>query len=571
MLIIQKLSETFLLLFYRPNDLFCIVRIGPMQFETPVVFDSLNPFWDCSHTSPVHDISEPIRVELFDRDALSADDYIGAIEFRVRDVALDRQLNGLDKWLPISRVASGALHFRCTFLRLRWTLSIRELRSAQRLLHSSALKFPLGVLSVYVYSIKLYESIIQSDSPPVLQLRHNGLSFESSPLVNWTDETIGRKKEENLQRSYPVEERFQFNLMDPWHEIVVLDVLDTTGFRPSDLAALRVFDERSYGRCTLSVKTLLERQARLLQSLRTQDRTNNTPGSSHLSASDHGLRLEFELFPKYYSNSNDRKPIGRIRLFARLSFVCVPPKVFQNLQRKPHIRADPFQPTSTMSFVRRLVMKPTHSLRHPIHTLRTLRPPDLPALLQITRTRVTDDRLKFDPPRTYQDSNECHVSLRFEWSEHKRLYVHVLGVTSPPKEAIKYGVKFYVRLILVALNISTSSTKTFDSKESLPIDSKIQDGSTSTALTRRSYLVKPTNLIPIGQRLTVELDPRRHIDSHRLTVQLLFKQHFTSIFCLRCYSNPTILIASGQLLVPSIAFRSEPIDRWIQLKRISQK
>jgi hypothetical protein len=394
----------------------------------------------------VHDFSEPIKVELFDRDALSADDYIGAIEFRVRDVALDRNLNGRDKWLPISRASAGALHFRCTFLRLRWTRSIRQLKAVQRLIQSSALKFPLGVLSVYVYWIKLYDNASQSDSAPMLQLRHNGLEFESLPLISVPNEAYPSRPDASRVRTWAVEQRFQFNLMDPWHEIVELNLLDLSGFHASSLPTLRVFGKRSLGRCTLSVCSLLERQARLLQTLRQSHAASN---ADHTTASDHGLRLELDLFAKHYSESSERKPIGRIRLFTRLSSVCVPPHVYQNLQRRPHVRADPHQPTSRMSFVRRLLLKPTDSLLHPLHTLRTLRSPDLPALLQTTRMRVADHRVTFDPPRTYLDGTNCYVSLRFEWSEHKRLNVHVLGVTCPPANAIKLGNRFFVRLELL--------------------------------------------------------------------------------------------------------------------------
>ena len=466
--------------FLLPNP-FCVVRIGGVQFETPIVFNTYDPYWDTMHASPIHDLHEMIKIELFDKDALSADDYVGAVEFRIKDIALDLNLNGLDKWVPISRSSAGALHFRCTYFRLQYRLTTEQLRANQRLLQSSALKFPLGVLSIYVYWLELAAHVKQ-DAVPLLQLKHNGMMFESQPLPLAVSEdedsskkNKGQETAADLQqilsrskRRFVVEQRFQVTTMDPFHEIVELSVLDVSGFNVKTLKPLQVFANRVLGGCTISLNSVLDKQTRLnairseakrssngRQTLNQRERGEDLVVDDDDDNDCEGLRLDFELAGR--SSNVSKQLTGRLRLFARLSCCHISDQVYRNLQRKPYIKANPDQPTSETSFFRRILLQPGPSFRHPLRTLKTLKSPEF-AFLQAPRVRVANQQ---SPPPAHLNSNYCHVKLRFVWTERKRLHFEVLNVTNVPSELIdKPKTRFSIRLMLVDNKVDSSSVKT---------------------------------------------------------------------------------------------------------------
>ncbi|RWS26628.1 extended synaptotagmin-2-like protein [Leptotrombidium deliense] len=87
-------------------DPFCLIRVGSSQFETQIVFNSINPYWGETHSAPVQDIYDQFKIDIYDKDALSADDFIGSVEFQIKDVVGEEEPHGKDKWVPIGKCIS---------------------------------------------------------------------------------------------------------------------------------------------------------------------------------------------------------------------------------------------------------------------------------------------------------------------------------------------------------------------------------------------------------------------------------------------------------------------------------
>lgn len=64
----------------RSSDPYVIIRMGKQKLKTKVVKKNLNPVWDEDLTLSVVD-PLPVKLEVYDRDLLSADDKMGDAEF----------------------------------------------------------------------------------------------------------------------------------------------------------------------------------------------------------------------------------------------------------------------------------------------------------------------------------------------------------------------------------------------------------------------------------------------------------------------------------------------------------
>ena len=179
------------------------MRIGGNRFETPIVYHSANPYWFTTHSAPVHDLFDEIKIDIYDKDTLKAD-YIGSIEFMLKDVANDIKFNGVDKWLPISRSKTGNLHFRITYFELINELTKSMFTSLTTKVQKSQVKFPLGIFILYIYDLTLNESLYRDKLISIIQIRFNGSTYQTLP--------IDRKK--GLRKFY-VEECYQFVTSNP--------------------------------------------------------------------------------------------------------------------------------------------------------------------------------------------------------------------------------------------------------------------------------------------------------------------------------------------------------------------
>ena len=87
--------------------------------------------------------------------------------------------------------------------------------------------------------------------------------------------------------------------------------------------------------------------------------------------------------------------------------------------------------------------------------------------------------------------------------------------------------------------------------------------------TRRFLFNRSLNCVLINERLCFTIDPKQYIDSYRLLIQLYCGQ--SRHVALHCCIQQDRLVAANEINVPSIAFRSENIERWIRLLNPDKK
>ncbi|KAJ6838642.1 GTPase activating protein 1-like [Iris pallida] len=67
----------------RSSDPYVVLRMGKQKLKTRVIKKSVNPEWNEELTLSVEDPTLPVRIEVYDKDWLSADDAMGVAEFSI--------------------------------------------------------------------------------------------------------------------------------------------------------------------------------------------------------------------------------------------------------------------------------------------------------------------------------------------------------------------------------------------------------------------------------------------------------------------------------------------------------
>lgn len=414
-------------------DPFCSMSIGGSKFDTPVVYRTLNPYWFTTHSAAVHDLYDMVKIDIYDKDTLKSE-FIGSIEFTLKDVASDIHFNGVDKWLPISRSKTGNLHFRITYFELTTEITKPMYTTLSEKMQRSVVKFPLGIFSLYIFELTLNELLYKDKLMPLIQIRFNGATYQTLP--------IDRKKG---ARSFFVEECYQFATSNPNQDVIEFVVLDVSGFNLAKLVSVDMLSKKIIGNCAISLSTILNKiiymnEQKHSDNLKEQDKTIK---SSHLS-SEGGFVQRIELFTSH-SHKKRRRLVGYMKVFVCLSLCKLDPSVYKNLQQRLHVKTNPDQLTSDASFLKRILSQPTNSLMSPLRTLHNVKLPAFAESLHEVNVAVLDD-VAILPMDLDQDS--CYVKLRFFWPERKRIFIEVLRVINVPKDFLLKHLKYSLSVSL---------------------------------------------------------------------------------------------------------------------------
>lgn len=418
------------------------MSIGGSKFDTPIVYRTLNPYWFTTHSAAVHDLYDLVKIDIYDKDTLKSD-FIGSVEFTLKDVASDLNFNGVDKWLPISRSKTGNLHFRITYFALTTELTRPAYTALSEKVQRSIVKFPLGIFSLYIYDLTLNELLYKDKLMPLIQIRFNGATYQTPP--------IDRKKG---ARSFFVEECYQFATSNPNQDVVEFVVLDVSSFNLAKLVSVDMLSKKIIGHSAISLSTILNRLIAVREQQQNEDfnvdRTNRKATSSHLST-EGGFVQRIELFTSH-SHKKRRRLVGYMKVFVCLSLCKLEQAVYENLQQRLHVKTNPDQMTSDTSFLKRILSQPTNSLISPLRTLHNIKLPAFAESLHEVNVAVLDD-VAVLPLDLDQDS--CYVKLRFFWPERKRIFIEVLRVINVPKDFLLKHLKYSLS---VSLEHSTSET-----------------------------------------------------------------------------------------------------------------
>ncbi|RWS12336.1 extended synaptotagmin-2-like protein [Dinothrombium tinctorium] len=499
-------------------DPFCIIRVGGHRFETPVVYNSINPYWGEHHAAPVHDFYEIFKIDIYDKDALSADDFIGSVEFQLKDITSEKHLNGLDKWLPVGQASTGAIHFRVACFNLCQKRDM--LAKTTNLIDKSKHKFPTGLLTVYTYNLRLM-SPNEKIFVPVIQFKCGGQSIQTAPLA--------ADKRGMKTLFYPVEQVHHFLLHNLEQDVLEITVVDSSGINFSKLTRIDILWDEIIGSCGIHIDAIL--------------RAEN--GSMI-------LQKTFDLFKSKHARDSP----GSIKLYLHLQIVEVDPTVYENLQVPTDVRCRVDQPTSETSFIRRVLMQPRMSIRHPIKTLKTLRNATNPFLMQ-KPIPVVDD-LSPAPPNI---GNTCHIKIRFKWPERNYLYIEILKVVNIPSI---YGDMKYKFSVIV--KIGQESTR-YQNVAKASFRKYIASKQTHRYSYPSADKQKEPGSVIFNERLAFKIDASQNIDNYEM--HILLKAFSTHPACI-CWTESNY-VASALVKVPFVSFRSDPIERWFKLAGIDVK
>lgn len=408
--------------------------IGGSKFDTPVVYRELNPYWFTTHSAAVHDLYDLVKIDLYDKDTLKSD-FIGSVEFILRDVASDINFNGVDKWLPISRSKTGNLHFRVAYFELTTEITKLVLSNLNEKMQRSIVKFPLGLFSLYIYELTLNELLYKDKLMPLIQIRFNGATYQTLP--------IDRKKG---SRSFFVEECYQFATSNPNQDVIEFVVLDVSGFNLAKLVSVDMLSQKIIGNCAISLSTILNKIIFVKEQKQgddfKEDKTVKT--NSRYLSNEGGFVQRIELFTSH-SHKKRRRLVGYMKVFVCLSLCKLDPTVYENLQQRLHVKTNPDQLTSDTSFLKRMLSQPTNSLMSPLRTLHNIKLAAFAESLHEVNVAVMDD-VAILPMDLDQDS--CYVKLRFFWPERKRIFIEVLRVINVPKNFLLKHLKYSLSVSL---------------------------------------------------------------------------------------------------------------------------
>lgn len=404
------------------------MRIGSSRFDTPTVYRTLNPYWYTTHSAPIHDLFDIVKIDIQHRDTLKTE-FIGSIEFTLKDVVNDVRFNGIDKWLPISRSKTGNIHFRITYFELTNEFSRSMYTNLSDRMHHSIVKFPLGIFSLYIYDLSFNEQIHREKIMPLIQIRFNGVTYQTLP--------IDRKKG---VRTFIVEECYQFATSNPAQDVIEFIVLDISGFNLAKLVSVDMLSKKIIGNCAISLNTILNRSIYRKE----QKEKDNQIKDEFYQSNEGGFIQKIELFTSH-SGKKRRRTVGNMKIFVCLSLCKLNQKVYENLQQTLHIKTNPDQLTSDTSFFKRILSQPTITIMNPLKTLHNIRLPLFAESLYEVNVAVIDDVVVL-PNDLDQDS--CYAKLRFFWPERKRFFIEVLRVINVPKKYLLKHLKYSLSISL---------------------------------------------------------------------------------------------------------------------------
>jgi len=89
------------------SDPYVVLRIGKQKTKSKVVKKNLDPKWDQTFNFHFENVKDRLRLEVFDHDVFSKDDYMGFVELSLEEI---EEGSTEDKWLKLQDVETGEIH-----------------------------------------------------------------------------------------------------------------------------------------------------------------------------------------------------------------------------------------------------------------------------------------------------------------------------------------------------------------------------------------------------------------------------------------------------------------------------
>ena len=450
------------------SDSYCKVTVGNFKFRTSVVFNNCNPFWGDTHAVPIQDLYETFKVEIYDKDAVKVDSKIGTIEFKVNDIAVDHTLNGAERWLPICKAESGELHFRAAYFKL--TDDLNQLHENVEKLGQVFSKFPIAIISIYIYRVSFKKGCIKTRLNPLIHLKCSGKYDQFTPL-NQTG-----------KRDFQVEKSCHFTTNDPNIEVINIAIINLRRPYVIKETSVNLSKQRVIGTCAISIKALIE----------------------NCQSSKLNIDREFK-----FSNRSKLGVIqGSIRVCICLNLCKIEEHIFDNIKRPIVVKSSMEPTTLETSLLRRIVRQPKMVIKKPIQTIKLL-----PSIF--SNKHFSNQIDLFPVPLTMTES--CNVKLRFKWPERKFIRVDIIRLVNLPdiflSENYKYSIMIKMELN-PRLNLDENQIK-HCLTHPLSLFQK----------TRKFVLPKGQKSIEINQRIFFKICPNHFIDDYVLSLGV--KLHIT--------------------------------------------
>ncbi|KAG1680236.1 Extended synaptotagmin-2 [Nymphon striatum] len=192
------------------SDPFAVITVGAQTFQTNVIDDTVEPFWNFSCEAIVDQLSgQTIDIDIYDEDSGSKNDFLGCVMLDIGSIA---HKGVHDTWIPLESAKTGELHIRTVWKSLSDTVSNLHTTKKELEAEGGSHKLSSALLLVYVDSAK--------DLPSKAKTM-----VEPNPNVKLT---VGNKIVSTLQKyktNNPVwEESFNFLLSDPELQDISIEV-----------------------------------------------------------------------------------------------------------------------------------------------------------------------------------------------------------------------------------------------------------------------------------------------------------------------------------------------------------
>ena len=509
------------LIFEGTSDSFCKVKVGDIQFTTKTVYSTLNPFYNQDFSAPIHDFNDILRIEVFDSDSISSDDFMGSLQFQISDIGRNPYLNGRDKWLPIGRSITGSLHFRIAVFEL--SSNAKNIPKIELSLKQSSVKFPVGMLSVYIY----YVSHISTEDE----------EFDFKPMVRlkFSEQTFETNVSKSLQKGfYYFEESSHFLVNHIENEILEVCVFS---HETSSTSFSKVF-----GQCNIAVKDII--------------------GSKTDMTLNQVFPLKKILQLKDVTEVNNS---GLIRMFLSLRVCKFRRKLMENLKIASNIQANIEQTTENHNSITKIYREPMDSLKNPIRSVKIIGN-NISPFAPLDKTIVAEDKTKI--PK-HLVSEGCWLKIRIKWPDRTSLHLEVLKLIHIPVPIIDQSFKYAVCVKLslrqrVAHSLSQTVRKRigFNAFEETEKIKGLQKRTTN-----KYPIINYVNEISFNERLIFKISSVNDIDSHVFEFFLVVYQprkYFSVVY------DSTIVGSSKMIDIPKVDFKGDPIEEWYQIELIER-
>lgn len=170
------------------SDPYVIFSVGKERAKSFVVKNSMNPLWNQSFTLRITDVSQPLQIQLYDRDFLKRDDSLGSVDVNLAHLHQGKEQ---DMWLNLSgRRNQGQIHislFPEDFGKVFTQLYPKRETTVRRTIFDSSASSSSSSLPPTYYPPS-YTPFQHPESQPYHQPPYQGYYFsnESPPSQNHT-------------------------------------------------------------------------------------------------------------------------------------------------------------------------------------------------------------------------------------------------------------------------------------------------------------------------------------------------------------------------------------------------